>query len=169
MSFHEVTELAPSNMLLADGSERQELLTFRASGQNYALPVLSVQEIRRFESPMKLPGAPHALLGVLNLRGQVIPIVDLRTVLAIGDANFSELTVTVVLQWEGRAFGLVVDSVSDVVEVPLSKVQAMPPFNDCPEAKWLDGIVNLGDRTVTLLHLRALVEGAFGSALAAVH
>lgn len=146
-----------------------ELLTFRASDQNYALPVLSVQEIRRFESPMKLPGAPNALLGVMNLRGQVIPIIDLRSILAIGEPRFSDLTVTVVLQWEGRAFGLVVDSVSDVVEVSRERIQPMPPFNDRPEAKWLDGVVELGERTVTLLELGALVDGAFGPSLAAVH
>ena len=148
---------------------RHDLLTFRASDQNYALPVLSVQEIRRYEAPLKLPGASNALLGVLNLRGQVIPVIDLRTVLGIGEARFSELTVTVVLQWEGRAFGLVVDSVSDVVEVARSKVQPMPTLNDRPEAQWLGGVVELDNRTVTLLQLGSLVEGALGESIASVH
>ena len=117
-----------------------EYLSFRLAAEEYGIDILKVQEIRGFEEPTRIAGAPPGVLGVLNLRGVIVPIVDLRTRFGI-EPHFDNITVTVVLNVERRVFGVVVDSVSDVVALTSDQVKPAPDFGGPIDAR---NIVGLG-------------------------
>src|SRR6201991_5114318 len=94
-----------------------EFLTFRLGGEEYGIDILRVQEIRSYEQPTRIGNTPEFLRGVVNLRGVIVPIVDLRLKLSCGAADFNPFTVVIVLNVKGRVIGAVVDSVSDVCEL----------------------------------------------------
>lgn len=160
-----------SQMLVKhDGAARTaatEVLTFSLGAESYAVPILQVQEIRRFEVPVRLANAAPALRGVLNLRGDVIPVVDLRTHLGLA-ADVTPATVTVVLHVDGRVFGAVVDAVVDVIELP-ADVKPPPVFAASGES-FVSGIATVaaGDatRTVQVVDLSRLFQHFAGPALA---
>lgn len=120
-----------------------EFLSFRIGDEEYALGILHVQEIRSYEVPTRMAGAPGCVKGVVNLRGVIVPIVDLRLMLGVGDPCYDAFTSVIVLSMRQRVIGLVVDSVCDVVE--LSGAQIRPPpqlkVSDAPE--FISGIASL--------------------------
>ncbi|MEL6700478.1 MAG: chemotaxis protein CheW [Pseudomonadota bacterium] len=107
-----------------------ELLALTLGGQDYAVDIMSVREIRSHTDPTPLPHAPDYICGVINLRGTVLPVVDLSRRLGLGTGSGSERSVTVVLQHDGRTFGIVVDAVSDILARPASALQAPPDFTN---------------------------------------
>ena len=111
----------------------REYLSFRLGTEEYGIDILRVQEIRGYEQPTRLVGAPEFIRGVLNLRGVIVPIVDLRVRFGI-DAGFDTFTVTVVLNVAGRTVGAVVDSVSDVLELSADNIKPAPEFNGAIDA-----------------------------------
>lgn len=119
-----------------------EVLTLRLGAEEYGIDIRRVQEIRSFEPPTRIAGAPAHVLGVTNLRGVIVPIVDLRARLAL-DAQFDSDTVTVVLNVGGRTFGAVVDAVSDVVQLGANDVAPAPQFNSTVAANHILGIAAL--------------------------
>ncbi len=129
----------------------REMLTARLGDVEYALDILSVQEIRRHEQPTRIANAPDYLLGIMNLRGVIMPIIDLRWRLglpAVNDVN----TVTVVVTLGGRTVGLVVDAVSDVVTIEPERLQPCPSFGERADADFVVGIYQLqADDTTRLL------------------
>jgi purine-binding chemotaxis protein CheW len=116
-----------------------EVLTLRLGGEEHGIDVPRVQEIRSFEPPTRIAGAPPHVLGVTNLRGVIVPIVDLRSPLAL-DAGFDSGTVTVVLNVCGRTVGAVVDAVGDVVQLGANDVSPAPEFNRAVAASHILGI-----------------------------
>src|SRR4051812_1718830 len=96
-------------------SVAQEFLTFTLGEENYALDILTVKEIRGYESVTKIANAPAFIKGVINLRGDIVPIVDLRIKFNVGQAIYNEFTIVIVLHIHNRIVGIVVDGVSDVV------------------------------------------------------
>ena len=123
-------------------STPNEVLTLRLGTEEYGIDILRVQEIRSFEQPTRIAGAPLHVLGVTNLRGVIVPIIDLRSRLAL-DASFDIGTVTVVLNVGGRTVGAVVDAVSDVVQLGAGDVAAAPEFNTTVAAHHILGIATL--------------------------
>ena len=109
-------------------SAPNEVLTPRLGAEEYGIDILRVQEIRSFEPPTRIAGAPAHVLGLINLRGVIVPIIDLRSRLTL-EAGFDSGTVTVVLNIGGRTIGVVVDSVSEVVQLGASDVAPAPDFN----------------------------------------
>lgn len=118
----------------------REFLTFRLGAVAYGIDILKVQEIRGYETPTLIAGAPQFMKGVLNLRGVIVPIVDLRSKFGLSRVNFDHLTVTVILSVCDRVVGAVVDSVSDVVELAPEQIKAMPAFNASVHANFIIGI-----------------------------
>jgi purine-binding chemotaxis protein CheW len=118
----------------------REFLTFRLGAVAYGIDILKVQEIRGYETPTLIAGAPEFMKGVLNLRGVIVPIIDLRSKFGLSRVNFDHLTVTVILSIGGRVVGAVVDSVSDVVELAPEQIKAMPAFNASVQANFIIGI-----------------------------
>ena len=138
----------------------REYLSFRLADEEYGIDILRVQEIRGYEQPTRIAGAPECIRGVLNLRGVIVPIVDLRVYFGI-DPRFDAVTVTVVLNVGGRVVGAVVDSVSDVLELAPGQVKPAPAFNSGNAARYITGLGTLkqgeDERMLILLDIEELL------------
>ena len=138
-----------------------EFLTFRLGGEEYGIDILKVQEIRSYEQPTRIANAPSFIKGVVNLRGVIVPIVDLRLKLGCDNAEYSALTVVIVLNVKGRVVGAVVDSVSDVLELGKDGIKPAPEMASAVDAGYITGIgaVKNGDveRMLILMDIEALM------------
>lgn len=152
---------AVSNINAAQAAATREVLTARLAGEEYGLDILAVQEIRRYEPPTRIANAPHQLLGIMNLRGVIVPIVDLRVRLGLPAENGMN-TVTVVVNVGGRTVGLVVDSVSDVVALNTARIQPRPQLGHHVDADLVVGLYQLdtpeGQRLLMLADLGVLLR-----------
>ena len=135
-----VSSAIPAATSPASLAASREFLTFRLGAVAYGIDILKVQEIRGYEAPTLIAGAPSFMRGVLNLRGVIVPIVDLRCKFGLTRVNFDHLTVTVILTVADRVVGAVVDSVSDVVELAHDQIKQMPTFNASVDANFITGI-----------------------------
>jgi len=120
--------------------QAREYLTFRLGGEEYGIDILIVQEIRGYEAPTRIANAPSYVKGVVNLRGVIVPIFDLRVKLGLERVNYDSSTVTVILSVGGRVVGAVVDSVSDVVNLEREQIKPAPQFNAAVNAGFITGI-----------------------------
>jgi purine-binding chemotaxis protein CheW len=138
-----------------------EFLTFRLGGEEYGIDILRVQEIRSYEQPTRIANAPGFIKGVVNLRGVIVPIVDLRMKLGCETAEYNALTVVIVLNVKGRVVGAVVDSVSDVLEMDGADIKPAPEMASAVDAGYITGIGNVkqGDvqRMLILMDIEALM------------
>jgi purine-binding chemotaxis protein CheW len=141
-----------------------EFLSFRLGGEEYGIDILRVQEIRSYEAPTRIANASHFIKGVVNLRGVIVPIVDLRLRLACETAEYNEFTVVIVLNVRGRVIGAVVDSVSDVLALGADSIKPAPEMNASVDAGLILGIgcVNSGnvERILILTDIEALMGGS---------
>lgn len=117
-----------------------ERLTFRLGSEEYGIDILRVQEIRGYEASTRIANAPSFVKGVLNLRGVIVPIVDLRLKFGFDQVAYDAITVTVVLNVAGRTVGVVVDSVSDVIELSDEQIKPAPQFSSVVDASYIVGI-----------------------------
>jgi len=117
-----------------------EFLTFRIGTEEYGIDILRVQEIRSYEAPTRIANAPDFIKGVVNLRGVIVPIVDLRIKFALGEPVYDEFTVVIVLNVANRVVGVVVDSVSDVLELRQNQIRPAPQFNTAVDASFITGV-----------------------------
>ncbi|HEY6482512.1 MAG TPA: chemotaxis protein CheW [Steroidobacteraceae bacterium] len=144
----------------ADRGSRQ-ILTFVLGAETYGLDILRVQEIRGWSTVTKLPYAPAHVLGVLNLRGSIVPIVDLRMRFGLERAEYTAITVIIVVSVDSaagrREFGIVVDGVSDVVDVNPAEVKAAPDFGVRVATDCIRGLVSVAQRMVVLLDIDRLI------------
>ena len=138
----------------------EQYLTFLLAEEQYAVDILCVEEIRSWENPTRIPNSPQYIKGVINMRGIIVPIVDLRMKFNIGEAVYCETTVVIVLTVETeektRTIGFVVDAVSDVLNVETNEIKPAPIFGGCVPQNYLDGLVNVGENVVTILNVKAL-------------
>jgi purine-binding chemotaxis protein CheW len=154
---------------IADPARTRQMLTFVLGEETYAVDILRVQEIRGWSAVTKIPQAPAHVLGVLNLRGSIVPIVDLRMRFRLERAEYTALTVIIVLSVNAgvthRDFGLVVDGVSDVVDVKEGEVRAAPDLGS-QGSDFIRGLVAVAGRMVVLLDIDRLIGADLaGSAL----
>lgn len=140
-----------------------QMLTFALDNASYAVDIQRVQEIRCWSPVTPIPQAPRDVLGVLNLRGSVVPIIDLRARLGMTIVPHSATTVIIVLSVETaadlRLFGIVVDRVSDVANLDEQSLQPVPPIGNTVSAHYLRGLFNLGDTMTLLLDIDTLLGG----------
>ncbi len=138
----------------------EQYLTFLLAQEQYAVDILCVEEIRSWELPTKIPNAPSYIKGVINMRGIIVPIVDLRLKFSIGEATYHETTVVIVLTYQaeetGRTIGFVVDAVSDVLNVESKDIKNSPAFGGCMQPQYIEGLINVGTNVVTLLNVENL-------------
>lgn len=134
-----------------------EYLTFRLGAEEYGIDILRVQEIRSYEQPTRIANAPSFLKGVVNLRGVIVPIVDLRLKLGCDSAEYNHFTVVIVLNVRGRVVGAVVDSVSDVLELGGEAIRPAPQLNANIDAGFITGIGSVGERMLILMDIEALM------------
>ncbi len=126
------------------GSRRStaEFLSFRLGGEEYGIDILKVQEIRGYEQPTRLANTPDYIKGVLNLRGVIVPVIDMRLKFRLAEAPYNSQTVTIVLTVLGRIIGMVVDSVSDVIALEAEKTRPAPSFNAAVSMEHVIGIAS---------------------------
>ena len=117
-----------------------EFLTFRLGAEEYGIDILKVQEIRSYEAPTRIANAPGFIKGVVNLRGVIVPIVDLRLKLGCETAEYNDFTVVIVLNVKGRVVGAVVDSVSDVLALDKNTIKPAPEMSSAVDTSFITGI-----------------------------
>jgi purine-binding chemotaxis protein CheW len=152
---------APVNKGKGPGEESHQVLTFVLGKETYGVDILRVQEIRGWSAVTKLPHAPSHVLGVLNLRGSIVPIVDLRMRFSLDRAEYTTVTVIIVVSVNSSAgrrdFGVVVDGVSDVVDVNPEQVKAAPELGAKGATDYIRGLVPVAERMVVLLDIDRLI------------
>jgi purine-binding chemotaxis protein CheW len=134
-----------------------EFLTFRLGTEEYGIDILRVQEIRSYEEPTRIANSPHFIKGVVNLRGVIVPVVDLRVKLGCQSVAYDGFTVVIVLNVKGRVVGAVVDSVSDVLELPRDQIKPSPDMNSSVDTAFITGIASVGERMLILMDIEALM------------
>ena len=146
-----------------------EFLTFRLGAEEYGIDILRVQEIRSYEAPTRIANAPAFIKGVVNLRGVIVPIVDLRVKLGCETVEYNEFTVVIVLNVAGRVVGAVVDSVSDVLELAQDAVKPAPELASSVDTSFITGIGNVGERMLILMDIEAFMSSADMCLISEVH
>ena len=142
--------------MMAEGA--QEFLTFTLGDEHYALDILTVKEIRGYESVTKIANAPPFIKGVINLRGDIVPIVDLRIKFNVGKAVYDEFTIVIVLHIHSRIVGIVVDGVSDVVSLTKEQVRPPPDFGVAFDSRYLLGLATVSEQMVILVDINELIS-----------
>ncbi len=145
----------------ASDAGSHQVLTFVLGSETYGVDILKVQEIRGWSAVTKIPHAPSHVLGVLNLRGSIVPIVDLRMRFSLDRAEYTAVTVIIVVSVSSpagrRDFGVVVDGVSDVVDVNSAEVKPAPELGSRAATEYIRGLVPVTDRMVVLLDIDRLI------------
>ncbi|HYM42524.1 MAG TPA: chemotaxis protein CheW [Steroidobacteraceae bacterium] len=153
-------------------AESYQVLTFVLGNETYGVDILRVQEIRGWSAVTKIPNSAPHVLGVLNLRGSIVPVVDLRKRFSLEQAEYTAVTVIIVLSVRNEAgrrdFGVVVDGVSDVVDVQASEVRPTPDLGCRAATDHIRGLVPVNDRMVVLLDLDRLIGAEMVEAAAGV-
>lgn len=150
-----------SQRTAATEAASQQVLTFIVGEETYGVDILRVQEIRGWSAVTKIPNSPPHVLGVLNLRGSIVPIVDLRKRFNLAQAEYTAVTVIIVLTVRSEAgrreFGVVVDGVSDVVDVDAAAIKPTPDMGARAATDHIRGLVSLAERMVVLLDIDRLI------------
>jgi purine-binding chemotaxis protein CheW len=147
---------------LAEGevaSDANQYLTFRLGNEDYGVDILSVQEIKGYVQTTRLPNSPPEIIGVLNLRGTVVPIIDLRRKFGLEEVEYTSFTAIVVVVVRGRVMGMIVDSVSEVVNIPQAHIQPPPDFGDSTRINFIKGMAKREDALITLLDIETVLLG----------
>jgi purine-binding chemotaxis protein CheW len=140
-----------------DGGYKQEFLTFRLGEEEYAIDILKVQEIRGYDAVTRIAGAPEFVKGVINLRGTIVPIVDLRIKLKMGAIEYTPFTVSIILNVGERVVGIVVDSVSDVVGLDAGQIRPAPDFASGLDTAYILGLGTLDERMLIVVDIEKLM------------
>jgi purine-binding chemotaxis protein CheW len=135
-----------------------EFLTFCLAKETYGVDILRVQEIRGYDGVTRLPSAPDFIKGVINLRGTIVPVVDMRLKFALGEAVYDPFTVMVILNVAKRVIGMVVDRVSDVVRLAHDEIRATPEFGSGIDVHYVAGLVERDDQMLIVLDIEKLFK-----------
>ena len=141
-----------------------EFITFSAGGQNYCLEITQIREIRRWTPVTALPHTPTDVLGVMNLRGAVIPIFDLSARFGLGKTPANERNVVIVAAVEGTTIGLLVESVSEILSVEKSAIQETPDIKSEATRHSIRGMISVDETMVRVVNLDAVLEHSAGAA-----
>ncbi len=149
---------ATSNAVSLPKEEIKQYLTFWLNGQEYGLDLLRVREIRGFTAITTIPNMPAHIKGVMNLRGTVLPVVDLRLKFSMPEKPYTKFTVIIIAKSGEKNVGLVVDSVSDVLSIPTQEINAPPDFGFAVDRNFILGLLKASDRLSILLDLDKLLS-----------
>ena len=138
-------------------SSAREYLTFRLDQEEYGIDILKVQEIRGYEAVTRIANAPEFIKGVINLRGIIIPVVDMRIKFKLGTPVYDQFTVVIILNLRNRIVGIVVDSVSDVMELPPESLRPSPDVDSIIDNSCITGLGSVGERMLILLDIESLM------------
>jgi len=173
IQVHPGTALTLPPGLVAHAPLPAEHLSFRLGDEEYGIDILKVQEIRGYEPPTRLAGSPAFIKGVVNLRGVIVPIIDLRLKFNLAHAAYNDFTVVIILNVADRVLGIVVDGVSDVIEIDPVQVRATPAFNGAVDVSHVQGLGAIpgtaGERLLILLDIERLMRSADMGLIALTH
>ncbi|MCC2971825.1 chemotaxis protein CheW [Massilia sp. IC2-476] len=139
-------------------NQDNEVLSFRLAKEEYAISILKVQEIRGYEEPTMLPSAPACIKGITNLRGSIVPIVDMRILFKLGEPVYDQFTVVIVLNIKNHVIGMVVDSVSDVVTLSDEQMRPAPEMGTTAGGDYITGLGTVGERMLIVLDIDKLMS-----------
>jgi len=138
--------------------DSRELLTFTLGSEEYGIDILKVQEIRGYEAVTTIANAPEFIKGVINLRGIIVPIVDMRIKFKLDKVTYDETTVVIILNVSNRVVGMVVDGVSDVTTLKADEIKAAPEFGASLDTKFLQGLGTADERMIILVDIEKLMS-----------
>ena len=138
----------------------REFLAFKLGAEEYGINIQCVQEIRSYEEPTRMANTPHFIKGVVNLRGVIVPILDMRIKFNQAQVNYDEFTVVIVLNIGHQVVGMVVDGVSDVLTLTPDQLRPAPEFSSTIGSDYLMAIGSVGERMLMLLDIEKLMTGA---------
>ncbi|HEY8710391.1 MAG TPA: chemotaxis protein CheW [Burkholderiaceae bacterium] len=144
----------------AAATSLREFLAFKLGAEEYGIDILRVQEIRSYEEPTRIANAPAFIKGVVNLRGVIVPIVDMRLKFNLEQANYDSFTVVIVLNIGARVVGMVVDAVSDVITLSPEQLHPVPEFNSAIASDHLLAIGTVQERMLILVDIEKLMTSA---------
>lgn len=136
--------------------EKKEFLSFSLGKEEYCIDILKVQEIRGYETVTPIPNTPSYMKGVINMRGIVVPIIDLRIKLNLASVEYNQFTVVIILSIRGRIVGVVVDSVSDVLGFAAEEIKDAPQLGAAIKTDYIDGLVTLEERMLIIVDIEKL-------------
>jgi len=156
----EETEIV--NQAIVGDESGSQYLTFKLAGEEYGLNIVKVQEIKGWTPVTKVPNTPEYVCGVLNLRGTIVPIIDMRARFNLDQSEYTETTVIIVLSVESergsRVVGIVVDAVSDVLNVNASDIKPTPDFGTTVDMEFISGLAAVGEQMVMLLEIDKMLS-----------
>ena len=141
-------------------TDGNQYLTFTLGEEEYGVEILKVQEIKGFSAITPIPNTPSYIKGVMNLRGTIIPVVDLRSKFGMSEAEYNQFTVIIVVTVGTKVMGVIVDAVSDVLNIPKSDIQETPDFGAQVEARFISGMAKAGEKLVVLVDIDKVVNSA---------
>ncbi|ACL71005.1 chemotaxis protein CheW [Halothermothrix orenii] len=146
------------NQQLTSISAENQFLTFKIEEEEYGVDVLRVQEIIRYHEPTKIPNTPDIIKGVINFRGEVIPVIDLRKKFGFPYREYDNFTVIIVLEVREKILGIIVDQVSDILSFSSEDIQRTLEFSSDINVEFIDGMAKLDERLIMLLKLDMLLN-----------
>ena len=152
--------LTPSKTDSAAANGRLEVVTFTLGKEEYAIDIQRVQELRGYDAVTRIANAPEYIKGVVNLRGIIVPIIDMRIKFNLGTPVYNEFTVVIVLNILGRVVGMVVDSVSDVITLEQNQIKPPPEMGAALDTDYLIGLGTLDERMLILVDIEKLMSSA---------
>jgi purine-binding chemotaxis protein CheW len=135
----------------------REYLTFTLGTEEYGIDILKVQEIRGYDAVTKIANSPDFIKGVINMRGVIVPIIDMRLKFNLGQVEYNQFTVVIILNINGRIVGLVVDGVSDVIALGGEQVRPAPEFGSVLDTAYIDGLATLEGRMIIVVDIEKLM------------
>jgi purine-binding chemotaxis protein CheW len=141
----------------AVNSESRELLTFTLGKEEYGIDILKVQEIRGYDAVTTIANSPDFIKGVINLRGIIVPIIDMRIKFNLDNVTYNELTVVIILNIAKRVVGMVVDGVSDVIALTSDQLKPAPEFSSSMDAQYITGLGTVDERMIIVIDIEKLM------------
>lgn len=139
--------------------DMREFLAFRLSTEEYGIDIHKVQELRGYDVGTRIANAPEFIKGLINLRGVIVPIIDLRIKFGAGTPTYDRFTVVIILNIAGRTMGMVVDSVSDVIALKAEQIKPTPQMGASLNADYLIGLASIEERMLILMDIDRLMSG----------
>lgn len=137
--------------------DSREYLTFTLGAEEYGIDILHVQEIRGYDTVTKIANSPDFIKGVINMRGVIVPIIDMRLKFNLGEVEYNQFTVVIILNIVGRVVGMVVDGVSDVIALREEQIRPAPEFGAILDTAYINGLATLDERMVIMVDIEKLM------------
>jgi purine-binding chemotaxis protein CheW len=147
-----------TNEEVAAASQGRELLTFTLGSEEYGIDILKVQEIRGYDAVTTIANSPAFIKGVINLRGIIVPIVDMRIKFNLGKVDYNQFTVVIILNLAKRVMGIVVDGVSDVITLTTEQLKPAPEFGTSLDTQYITGLGTVDERMIIVVDIEKLMS-----------